>query len=138
MDYLLQSLKTIVEIIAIFITLNIKEGDQVVPRFLLHQKDLDKIFLFLTFLILELRFRTRKEYRVHRSQRVSGNIRSCNFKMDHWVFKAIEKQIMPIDRVFYEHDLQHKGSLAFYDFTILKEFFLECPCQTKNLRGPLI
>lgn len=29
---------------------------------------------------------------------------------------------MPLDRVFSEHDLQQKGSLAFEDFAMLNEF----------------
>ena len=40
---------------------------------------------------------------------------------------------MPLDRVFQEHDLQHKGSLAFEDFAIMNEF-VGMPTPKKELK----
>ncbi len=45
--------------------------------------------------------------------------------LQEWITQfneAIEKQGIPLDRVFSEHDLQQKGSLAFEDFAMLNEF----------------
>lgn len=35
---------------------------------------------------------------------------------------ALDKERIPLDRVFYEHDTQQKGSLSFEEFVLLNEF----------------
>jgi hypothetical protein len=57
-------------------------------------------------------------------------------QLQEWITnlnEALEKQMMPLDRVFSEHDLSQKGSLSFEDFAMMNEF-IGLPTPKKELK----